>query len=117
MIAAWRWRVLLADLDPAVGSEQGGTRPVVVVSDEDYNRIMPVVTVLPCTTRKRGRPLYPSEVLVPRGNGGLVSDSIVLAHQVSTISKERVVKPLGAIQNQLLRQQILEALKSHLDID
>ncbi|MGH9339941.1 MAG: type II toxin-antitoxin system PemK/MazF family toxin [Acidobacteriota bacterium] len=45
-----------------VGSEQAGTRPVLVISDQDFNQLMPVITVLPLTSRKPGRKIYPNEV-------------------------------------------------------
>ena len=37
----WKWGVFLADLNPVIGSEQKGKRPVLVVSDEDFNSLMP----------------------------------------------------------------------------
>ena len=45
----YKWGIFRAGLNPIVGSEQRGTRPVIVVSDEDFNMVMPVVTVLPVT--------------------------------------------------------------------
>ncbi|MEW6126110.1 MAG: type II toxin-antitoxin system PemK/MazF family toxin [Acidobacteriota bacterium] len=44
-----QWSVWLANLDPVVGSEQGKTRPVLIISDTDLNNILPVVNVLPIT--------------------------------------------------------------------
>ena len=84
-----QWHIFQANLDPVTGSEQRGTRPVLVVSDEDFNQLMPVVTVLPLTSRKPGRQIYPNEVLLPKGTAGLPEDSIVMAHQIRTISKTR----------------------------
>jgi len=62
--------IFLADLNPVVGSEQKGKRPVLVVSDEDFNQVMPVVTILPITSLKKGRRVYPNEVLISKGIGG-----------------------------------------------
>ena len=62
----FRWGVFDAHLGAGVGSEQRGRRPVLVVSDEDFNLVMPVVTVLPITSRKSGRRIYPNEVLFPK---------------------------------------------------
>lgn len=42
-----RWTLWLANLDPVIGSEQGRTRPVLVLSDTKLNQILPVVNVLP----------------------------------------------------------------------
>jgi mRNA interferase MazF len=60
-----RWSVWLANLDPVVGSEQGRTRPVLVISQTALNDILPVVNVLPITSRKAGRRIYPNEALLP----------------------------------------------------
>jgi mRNA interferase MazF len=61
----YRWSIWLADLDPVIGAEQGRKRPVLVVSEEQINQILPVVNVLPITSRKEGRIIYPNEVLLP----------------------------------------------------
>ena len=49
----YQWAVFEADLDPVRGSEQRGRRPVLVVSDEDFNVAIPRVTVLPLTSTER----------------------------------------------------------------
>jgi len=77
-------KVFEASLDPVTGAEQKGRRPVLVVSDEEFNQAMPNVTVLPLTSTKRQ--LYPSEVLLPGGKAGQSLESIVMAHQIRTIS-------------------------------
>ena len=112
----WRWSVFYADLDPAVGSEQAGRRPVVVVSEEDYNQIMPLVTIVPVTSRKRGRRIHPDEVLVPKTTAGLPQESIILVHQIRTISKRRLVEKVGVLGDVGYRGRVVEALRTHLDL-
>ena len=75
---AYRWAIFLANLDPVVGSEQGKTRPVLVISEEHINQVLPVVNVLPITSRKPGRRIYPNEVLLPLGTVGLKNESIAM---------------------------------------
>jgi len=41
----YRWHIFLANLDPVIGSEQGKTRPVLIISEEEINQIMPIVNV------------------------------------------------------------------------
>ena len=48
----YRWNIFLANLDPTIGSEQGITRPVLVISNEEINNILPVVNVIPITSKK-----------------------------------------------------------------
>ena len=45
----YKWGIFIVDLNPVQGSEQRGKRPVIVVSDEDFNKVMPVITVLSIT--------------------------------------------------------------------
>lgn len=112
----FKWSIFLADLNPVVGSEQQGKRPVLVVSDETFNSCMPVVTILPITSRKPGRRIYPNEALLNKRSGGLDSESIVLAHQIRTISKERFVTQLGTIDDTAMQKSIAEAMRVHLNL-
>jgi mRNA interferase MazF len=112
----YRMGLFLADLNPVIGSEQKGKRPVLVVSDEDFNQVMPVVTILPITSRKKGRRVYPNEVLISKGMGSLTADSIILAHQIRTISKERLIRLLGAIKDPGPQSAIEEAMRIHLNL-
>jgi mRNA interferase MazF len=73
-----RWSVYRADLDPVIGSEQGKSRPVLVISEDAINDLLNIVNVIPITSRKPGRKIYPNEVLIPKHNFGLSNESIVL---------------------------------------
>lgn len=112
----YKWSVFTADLNPVIGSEQQGRRPVLVISDETTNSVMPVVTILPLTSLKKGRRVYPNEALLKKGVAGLESDSIVLAHQIRTISKLRLMSCLDEISDANLRSQINDALRVHLNL-
>ncbi|MCX5885924.1 MAG: type II toxin-antitoxin system PemK/MazF family toxin [Proteobacteria bacterium] len=112
----YKWGIFRADLNPIVGSEQRGTRPVIVVSDEDFNMVMPVVTILPVTSLKEGRRIYPNEVLLTKGSAGLPQDSIILVHQIRTISKQRLKERIGFINRDSVREMINDALRVHLNL-
>ena len=73
-----RGDVFLASLDPTLGSEQSGLRPVVIVSRDAINRSSPVVIAVPVTSWTDGRRIYPSQVLITAPEGGLRCDSIAL---------------------------------------
>jgi mRNA interferase MazF len=115
MINQFQWAVLEAELDSAQGSEQAGRRPVLVISNEPFNQAMPNITVLPLTTTERR--LYPAEVLLPKRIGGQPRDSIVLAHQIRTISKQRVRRMIGYLDDTSVREKVQEAVRAHLDLD
>jgi mRNA interferase MazF len=111
-----RWSVWLANLDPVVGSEQGRTRPVLVISQTALNDILPVVNVLPVTSRKAHRRIYPNEALLPAGTAGLTLESVVLCYQIRTLDKHRLGRAFGTLDDEELRQEIINALTFQLDI-
>ncbi|MFC1947574.1 type II toxin-antitoxin system PemK/MazF family toxin [Chloroflexota bacterium] len=110
----FQWAVYEANLDPVAGAEQKGNRPVLIVSNEEFNQAMPNLTVLPLTSTLRR--LYPSEVLLPSQIAGQPLDSIIMAHQIRTISKQQLGKLIGHLDDIKIRSEIYEAMKEHLDI-
>jgi mRNA interferase MazF len=111
-----QWSVWLVDLDPVVGSEQAGRRPVAIVSREAANAVLPVVTAVPVTSRKVGRRIYPNEALIPAGTGGLSHESVAMAHQVRTVSKRRLAHRLGRLEDSSIQEAIREAMRIQLDL-
>ncbi len=112
----YKWHIFLANLDPVVGSEQGKRRPVLIISEEEINQILPIVNVFPITSRKPERNVYPNEVLLPYGTSGLDKESIVLCHQIRTLDKRRLIKDKGRIEDFDLQEEIIEALCFQLGI-
>lgn len=92
-----KWSVYLANLDPVIGSEQGKTRPVLILSEDFFNELLNVVNIIPLTSKKQGRIIYPNEVLVKSEFSNLPNTSIALVHQIRTIDKKRLIKELGRL--------------------
>lgn len=112
----YRWNIYLVNLDPTIGSEQGKTRPVLVISDDDINAILPVINILPITSYKQGRKIYPNEVFLQKEQSHLDKDSIVLCYQIRTIDKKRLIKKLGDIKDGDVRAEIIDALSFQLGL-
>ena len=112
-----RWSVWLANLDPVAGSEQGRTRPVLILSETNLNYILPVVSALPITSRKPHRRIYPNEALIPAGTAGLNLESIVLCYQIRTLDQQRLAKKLGTLDDESLKIQVLNALRFQLGLN
>lgn len=114
---ARRWDLLRVDLEPREGSDQGGARPALVVSNDGFNRHFPLLTVLPLT-RSSGkcRPVYAFEVLLPAGAAGNAEESIVMPQQGRTVSRSRVSARLGSLADPTLRQAVEERLRDHLGV-
>ncbi len=112
-----RWDIWRANLDPVTGSEQGKSRPVLVVSENDINSLLNIVNIIPLTSRKKGRTIYPNEALIPHSKYGLEKESIALCHQIRTIDKKRLSKYYGHLSEKSLQKMIVEAIKFQLGID
>jgi mRNA interferase MazF len=91
-----RGEIWLADLNPVRGSEQAGVRPVLIIQNDAINPYTTTVVAVPLTTNLR-RARLPSCTRVPRGEGGLASDSVALCHQVRVIDRERLNQRLGVV--------------------
>ena len=115
MLQVLRGDVYYAVLDPVQGSEQGGTRPVVVVSRDALNKFSPVVVVCSITEAANKKKIYPSHVLVTAGTSGLTLDSVVVCEQVRAISKTRLKRHLGKFDKAVMTS-IEAALKITLDL-
>jgi len=92
-----RGDIFKARLDPIEGSEQGGTRPIIVVSRDSINAHSPVVVGVPTTDAQNVKKTYPSHVFLPRRSGGLVTDSIAKTEQIRAIETSRFVDYYGRL--------------------
>lgn len=117
-----RWAVVIAELEPVKGHEQGGTRRVLVVSNEPFHR-SGRITVCPVTAAWNV-PRYPNEVAIPRGEAGETKDAVILCHHVRTISVERIKAEAvigGAriryVTDPAIRSAVRSALTRHLGLD
>ena len=112
-----KWSIWKANLDPVIGSEQGKTRPVLIISEDVINNILPVINVLPLTSRKLNRKVYPNEAIIKAGTFGLANESLALCYQIRTLDKKRLVSKYGDVNEIPKQQEILEALCFQLGID
>lgn len=102
-----------ADLDPVRGHEQGGDRPVLIVSTDLFNHgpAMMIITVPLTRTQRTIR----SEVPVNPPDGGLTARSFILPEQVRSISKQRLRRQLGTVNDQTMAE-VEDRLRMLLDL-
>ncbi len=90
-----RGDIFMADLSPVVGSEQGGTRPVLVIQNDIGNRYAPTVIVCAITSQL-SKAKIPTHIEIPKQPPFLPKDSVILMEQIRTLDKlrlkERVAK-------------------------
>ena len=101
-----RYDILMADMSGAIGSEQGGLRPVVVIQNDIGNIYSPTTIVMPLSSKLKSLH-QPTHTLIRKDNdNGLKTDSIVLGEQIRTISVERIKWKIGTIVNKNDREAI-----------
>lgn len=113
-----RGDVFWADLVPRSGSEQTGRRPVIIVSNDGFNRTLSwrSVIVVPVSSSKAQARRGPTVVSLPDGAGSLTRPSIVVCHQVTTLDRDKLSQQIGSLPLELLRA-VDEALKAALDLE
>mgnify|MGYP000892195509 CR=1 FL=1 len=107
-----RGEIYIADLDPVVGSEQGGNRPVLVLQNNVGNKFSPTVIVAPLTSRT-GKTNIATHVTLK--TDFMERESIVLLEQIKTIDKKRLREFVGQLINEEMTR-INYALKVSLDL-
>jgi mRNA interferase MazF len=110
-----KWDIFLCALDPTVGSEQKGTRPVLVISNNAVNHNLPVATVIPFSSIKTGAVIYPTEVEIPTSISGLQMNSVVMVQQIRTVSHDRLVKNVSHLNDLIYQAKILEAIREYFE--
>jgi len=89
--------IVLANLDPTVGSEIKKTRPCVVISPDEMNKYLNTIVIAPMTTTSKS---YPTRVEIKHDNkiGWIVLD------QIRTIDKQRILKDLGRLSKPEIKE-------------
>ncbi len=85
-----------ADLSPVVGSEQGGTRPVLIIQNNIGNKYSPTV-IAAAVTSQMTKAKLPTHIELKRGCFGLNKDSVVLLEQIRTLDKRRLKEKIGEL--------------------
>ena len=110
-----RGDIYYANMEPHVGSEQGGERPVVVLQNDTGNKHSPTLIIATLTSRVDKKRHLPTHVLLDH-NPGLKVPSIVQLEQIFTIDKRRIQRFAGQASKDEM-QQIELAVKISLGLD
>ena len=98
-----RGDIFSADLSPVVGSEQGGTRPVLIVQNDTGNKHSPTV-IAAAITSQTGKAKLPTHISLTGREVGLTKDSVVLLEQIRTIDKRRLREHMGRLDDKQMAQ-------------
>lgn len=98
-----RGDMFYADLSPVIGSEQGGTRPVLIVQNDVGNKYSPTVIAVAITSQLNKNKL-PTHIELNCQEYGLSKNSVILAEQIRTIDKKRLKEKIGHIDNKIMNK-------------
>jgi mRNA interferase MazF len=108
--------IWLVNFDPSIGTEIRKTRPAIIISGTLFNQRRKV-TVLPITSSSPDSRLLPAVVaLEPDATNGLTIDSFVVCIDPMTFDKQRLVRQLGILNSDKIRQ-VQSILRSYLELD
>ncbi len=105
-----RGEIWLVNWNPARGNEQAGKRPALVIQNDIGNEHASTTIVAALSAAIR---IYPMNVLIEPPQGGLTKPSIVKAGQILTVSKDRLEKRLGLIEEKKM-EEVDQALRLSL---
>lgn len=96
-----RGDIFYADLSPVVGSEQGGTRPVLILQNDIGNKYSPTV-ICAAITSQINKAKLPTHIEIEAAKYALVKDSVVLLEQIRTIDKKRLREKVCRLDEELM---------------
>ena len=103
--------IVLVDLEPIKGSEQGKTRRCVIIQNNIANLYSPVTNIIPLTDAKNVKKWYKCLVPLSKSEKGLTKDVAAQCNQIRTIDKSRIIKKIGS-----LNQSTMEKVDMAIDV-
>ena len=114
MLVVKRYQIVYCDMSPVVGSEQGGFRPVLVISNDIGNRHAPIF-IGACITSRVGKKRLPTQVIIDT-SCGLSVESMVECEQIRTLDKKRIKGFIGEVTDEAQKAAIDKAIKISLGV-
>lgn len=109
-----RGDVYYANLNPVIGSEQGGYRPVLIIQNDMGNKHSPTVIVAAITSKSKAKADFPTHCYV-NSCYGMECNSIILLEQIRTIDKQRLGDYVDSLDEAVM-QRVNQALAISLNL-
>lgn len=110
-----RGAILQISLDPTVGHEIKKSRPCLVVQNDIGNKYSPMTIVVPIEGAEHVQKLYPVNVFLPKGEGGLGKDSVILCNQIRSVDEGRFGRIYGVVSAETMKK-VEQAIRISLDL-
>ncbi len=98
-----RGDIFYANLNPVIGSEQGGVRPVLILQNNIGNKYSPT-TIIAAITSKIKKAKLPTHVELSAAEFNLEKDSVILLEQVRTIDKRRLKEKIAHLDDEIMSE-------------
>ncbi|HWE61953.1 MAG TPA: type II toxin-antitoxin system PemK/MazF family toxin [Chloroflexota bacterium] len=98
-----RGEIYWVNLDPTMGTEIAKTRPAIIISNDIGNEHSARLIVAPITSSNTAK-VYPFEVSIASGEGGLSQASKVVLDQIRALDKQRLGQRLGSLSGERMRE-------------
>ena len=99
-----RGDICLTDLGIPMGSEPGLRRPVVIVSDDEFNRSRIDTAIAVAVTTSLRLADAPGNMALPASESGLAQDSVVNVSQLATVDKALLSEPVGDVDAAIMER-------------
>ena len=110
-----RGEIVLANLEPVVGSEQGRIRPVLIIQNDLSNEFSPTTIVAPITSKIYTKE-FPTNVEILPEDSSLKIKSTILLNQIRTIDKSRIIRKFIKLDENVMKK-VDFAIKVSLRLD
>lgn len=101
MVEIKRGDIVLVNLEPIKGSEQGGIRPCLIIQNNQGNKYSPLTIIAPLTSKVFTKE-FPTNVFILKEDSGLNKDSTILLNQIRTIDKLRITRKIGTLATEIM---------------
>jgi len=109
-----RGDIVLVNLEPVIGSEQGSVRPALIIQNDISNQYSPTTIIAPITSKIYEKE-FPTNVKISQQDSGLDKASTILLNQIRTIDKSRIRKKIGSLDT-LFMNRVDLAIKASLGL-
>lgn len=110
-----RGDIVLVDLEPVIGSEQGGIRPCLIIQNNLGNLYSPTTIIAPITSKIFSKE-FSTNVFLSKKDSKLEKESTILLNQIKTIDKSRIIKRISILDIEIMNRIDL-AIKISLGLD
>lgn len=110
-----RGDIILVNLDPVIGSEQGKTRPALVIQNDIGNKLSPTTIIAPVTSKIFTKK-FPTNVEVDSSSPPLKEKSTILLNQIRTVDKQRIIRIYGRLSMPKMKE-VDDAIMASLGLE